>query len=133
MATTPTTKTCSTCKQSKPFGYFHKHKNGKHGLQANCKDCNTVQAYNANWKNIGISFTYPDFLALGAQKNWTCECCGKVVANSGVGTLKELAVDHDKATLKIRGLLCFDCNSGIGKLGDNAIGVCKALTYLLKY
>lgn len=125
-------KKCSTCQQSKPLQGFHKYKNGKYGLQANCKECNTIQAYNANWNKIGINFTYNDFLNLGNQKNWTCECCGKVKQNNGVGTLQELAVDHDKQTLKIRGLLCFDCNIGIGKLGDTAAGVCKALTYLLK-
>jgi len=132
MVTTPLTKKCSTCKVTKPHAEFHKYKSGTHQLQANCKECNTIQAYNANWKKIGIEFVYQDFLALGHQKNWKCECCGKIVNNNGIGTLKEMAVDHDKVTSKIRGLLCSDCNTGIGKLGDTANGVLKALVYLLK-
>ena len=34
---------------------------------------------------------------------------------------KELCVDHCHKTGKIRGLLCFACNSGIGHLKDNKI------------
>ena len=39
-------------------------------------------------------------------------------------------VDHCHQTGNIRGLLCFDCNSGIGKLGDNLEGLMRAVRYL---
>jgi len=39
-------------------------------------------------------------------------------------------VDHDHETGKIRGLLCHNCNIGIGNLGDTIEGVRKALAYL---
>lgn len=41
-----------------------------------------------------------------------------------------LAVDHCHKTNKIRGLLCFHCNSGLGKFKDDPRLLQKALEYL---
>lgn len=53
-----------------------------------------------------------------------CECCGKPPGKAA------LALDHDHTTGKFRGWLCHGCNLGIGRLGDSAEGVQRALTYL---
>ena len=45
---------------------------------------------------------------------------------------KKLAVDHDHATGKIRGLLCILCNSTLGYFQDNPETVRAALSYLLR-
>lgn len=42
----------------------------------------------------------------------------------------KLSVDHDHDTGKVRGLLCFPCNTGIGKLGDSYERVQAAADYL---
>lgn len=55
-----------------------------------------------------------------------CECCGKPPD----GRNHRLNVDHDHVTGKFRGWLCWSCNTAIGKLGDCASGVMKAVTYL---
>ena len=39
-------------------------------------------------------------------------------------------IDHDHETGKIRGLLCSNCNTGLGRLGDTYSGVERALHYL---
>ncbi|GGU95119.1 hypothetical protein GCM10010260_33080 [Streptomyces filipinensis] len=39
-------------------------------------------------------------------------------------------VDHCHKTGRVRGVLCFNCNSAIGKLGDNPGPVCRAAAYL---
>ena len=43
---------------------------------------------------------------------------------------RSLAVDHCHETSKVRGLLCSDCNTSIGKLGDTAENVQRAVRYL---
>jgi hypothetical protein len=55
-----------------------------------------------------------------------CECCGAPPGRKG------MALDHCHKTGIFRGWLCFNCNSAIGKLGDNLPGVLRAVAYLLK-
>lgn len=45
---------------------------------------------------------------------------------------KVLQVDHDHKTGKIRGLLCNECNTALGRLGDDVKGLNRALKYLKK-
>lgn len=50
-----------------------------------------------------------------------CECCGRV---------DKLNLDHDWGTENFRGWVCKNCNIGLGHLGDNFLGVERALQYL---
>lgn len=57
----------------------------------------------------------------------------QVCATCGVEkpeTAKALAVDHDHDTGAVRGLLCANCNKGIGNLGDNVDTLIAAAAYL---
>jgi hypothetical protein len=53
-----------------------------------------------------------------------CENCGRPPGE------RALHLDHDHTAGKFRGWLCFACNSGIGKLGDNIAGLRRAIAYL---
>jgi len=58
-----------------------------------------------------------------------CECCGKPA---------KLVIDHDHkleilgfpGSETFRGWICYACNAGIGRLGDDIAGVQRALDYL---
>ncbi|MFI8827108.1 endonuclease VII domain-containing protein [Streptomyces sp. NPDC053431] len=39
-------------------------------------------------------------------------------------------VDHCHGTGRVRGVLCFNCNSAIGKLGDDPDRIRRAVAYL---
>lgn len=51
-----------------------------------------------------------------------CQICGRPST--------PLHCDHDKATGLVRGWLCNSCNLGLGKLGDTAESLRRALAYL---
>jgi hypothetical protein len=41
-----------------------------------------------------------------------------------------MCFDHDPQTHKFRGWICQNCNTAIGKLGDNLAGLMAAVRYL---
>lgn len=45
----------------------------------------------------------------------------------------DLRVDHDHETNEIRGLLCSNCNSGLGLFKENANRMQRAIEYLDRY
>lgn len=72
------------------------------------------------WKARGIPFpTRP--------RPPLCECCGKPPR------IRILVNDHDHKKKKFRGWLCFDCNLGIGKLGDDLAGIERAVRYMKNF
>jgi hypothetical protein len=81
-------------------------------------------------RNYGI--TLDDFNALAKEQNFACVICGKVPSEDldAKWNQKVLHVDHDHLTGKIRGLLCSDCNRGIGFLGESAERLERAALYL---
>jgi len=56
-------------------------------------------------------------------------CC-KICGSDDPGPTPRFHVDHCHATNKIRGLLCFNCNSGLGQFKDNVLFLRRALEYL---
>ena len=66
-----------------------------------------------------------EYNVLFEKQKGACAICGRVAPGRN-----RLAVDHDHATRRVRGLLCTNCNTGIGKLGDTCAGLHRALNYL---
>ena len=57
-------------------------------------------------------------------------CGGSEPKDAGTGHRRRFAVDHCHETGRVRGLLCVNCNSGIGKLKDSPDLLRRALDYL---
>ena len=75
------------------------------------------------WRKAGIDPVAAE-AALTAHSG-SCACCGTDKPGG-----KGWCVDHDHATGRVRGILCFNCNFAIGKLGDTLEGVLRAVRYL---
>jgi hypothetical protein len=78
-------------------------------------------------RQYGISQS--DYLLLLQKQNNCCDICGIHVEKYG----KKFAVDHDHTTGAVRGLLCSNCNVGIGNLKDSINIIRKALIYMEKH
>ncbi|QNP73677.1 endonuclease VII domain-containing protein [Streptomyces roseirectus] len=141
-------KRCSRCKEDKPRAAFASNKAARGGLQAYCREC--WSAYHqarqlAKGKNVRPRVEAP-------PGHKYCRACGRarhlkrnynltesqrdemIAEQKGlcVICLKAPAVhvDHCHETGRVRGVLCFNCNSAIGKLGDDPDAVRRAASYL---
>lgn len=73
-------------------------------------------------KNYGIGVV--EYRAMLVQQGCRCKICRRLPFK------RRLDVDHDHATGKVRGLLCNNCNSGIGKFQDSVTLLQLASEYL---
>lgn len=70
--------------------------------------------------------TLADYDAMLLSQDGKCAICG-TETSAGKG---RFSVDHDHGTGKIRGLLCNNCNAGIGLLKDDPRVLRYAANYL---
>ena len=92
------------------------------------------------WKVIEIlkrkyNLTREEYNKKLAAQNFSCSICGEneVSIDARTGTVKGLAVDHCHTTNKIRDLLCWRCNSVIGKVNESIDLLDKMKAYLIKH
>jgi hypothetical protein len=76
-------------------------------------------------RKFGITEEQYNFLRI--SQNDKCAIC-----NNG-GSYQRLGVDHNHKTGQIRGLLCAQCNAGIGNLKDSIELLENSIKYLKKY
>jgi protein-arginine kinase activator protein McsA len=92
----------------------------------NCRYKQRNQEYKdrANAKRSNYSLYDGQKNDLFKEQNGLCAICQ---------TSTKLVVDHDHITGKVRGLLCHNCNIGIGNMKDSPDILRAASLYLLKY
>lgn len=76
-------------------------------------------------RKYGLTVT--DYQKMFDAQGGVCAIC-KDACPSG----RRLAVDHDAPTGKVRGLLCMNCNNGIGRFGHDLKRLLAAAEYLTK-
>ena len=131
---TPSSKKCTCCGEVKPTTEFTRHKNnGKWGFYSYCRACNNkkFKKYSIDnpekckrtYRNSKLKklygLTFEDQEGMLKNQNYKCAICGKEIFLFGSSKKLTAHVDHDHKTGKIRGLLCQECNSGLGKFMDN--------------
>jgi len=131
-------KICTKCYQKKPLTDFYRTKQHKDGHTYDCKECRNDDR--ADWikKNPGkhaiiqrrsklkkYGLTEADYDTLLEKQGNVCAICDK--PSNG----KALHIDHNHETGEIRGLLCHNCNRGLGYFQDNWCLLSIAQKYLL--
>ena len=95
------------------------------GAQKREKEYYATLRWNSHLKKkFGI--TADQYNRLLAAQGGHCVFCHRIKEENG----NRLAVDHDKQTNRVRGILCLVHNAALGALGDNEIGIRKALEYV---
>lgn len=149
-------KTCTKCGETKDKSEFHKRNDNKTGLSSHCKECRNRHGKKWRAKNLKresergkkwysrnkarckeyarshklktkYGLTVKEYDRILKSQEGVCACCQKEPPAD-----RNLYVDHNHITGKVRGLLCLQCNVGIGSLGDDLDGVLRAVNYLLK-
>lgn len=115
--------TCKKCGKEKEPKEFHNHIGMKSGKDGSCASCRAKENKEASFqKRYGI--TVNDYLKLYSEQKGCCAICNIL--------LEILDVDHCHQSKIVRGLLCNNCNRGIGFFKDNPIFLRKAAEYLEK-
>jgi len=73
-------------------------------------------------------FTPEQYASMLKSQDGKCAVCGSDSLRHGV--IIGLAIDHDHATGKVRGLLCSNCNTALGMLGDSPERILALYQYL---
>jgi len=73
-----------------------------------------------------FGMTIADYNSILNAQDGKCAICGKLASSAK----RRFALDHDHSTGKVRGLLCFRCNYGIGWFQEDPARLSRASEYL---
>ena len=124
-------KRCPDCGEWKPNEQFPRNKRTKDGRHTYCKPCHNARGNESKARLYGGSRHYHlvrrygisagEVEALIDAQGGICLVCGKPDPEH---------VDHDHATHDVRGVLCFNCNGGLGQFKDDPATLRSAADYL---
>jgi hypothetical protein len=124
-------KKCAKCKQEKEATDFTKWSSSY------CRSCRneysrnymkTTHRLNARRAHLRSTFglTIEDWNGMFKKQEGKCLICSRHISELN----QPMCVDHDHENNKIRGLLCKDCNSGLGLFHDNPYALYRAFKHL---
>jgi hypothetical protein len=79
------------------------------------------------------NLTIAEYDTMFEAQNGLCAICKCPETVTNRGNIRMLAVDHDHITGKVRGLLCGNCNTALGKLKDDKILIKAMLEYIIEH
>jgi hypothetical protein len=89
-------------------------------------DADPEKSYNLMQFDISVE----EYDRLFFAQEGLCAICSQPERAPFKGGVRRLAVDHDHETGKVRGLLCMNCNNGLGRFGDDPGLLRAAADYL---
>lgn len=126
-------KLCSACRNWKSIDSFSRDKSHWTGYAHSCRECKskvqraiTPARRRATRLKCVYGLTTDEYDLLLLEQQGVCAIC----KSDNPGHFGVFVVDHDHETGRIRGLLCNNCNMGIGKFKENANLLQDAASYL---
>lgn len=104
-----------------------------HQTNTLCLECrghrNSVQGNREYMFKYTYGIEWKEYETMLLAQDKKCKICGTTKSGCHWGE-DRFFVDHSHKTGKVRGLLCGNCNQGIGKLQDNPELLRKAADYI---
>jgi len=156
-------KICSRCKTEKDESKYSRNSRLKSGRSVWCKTCHRDYEYEryhndpehrksliakkvlyiqnrikvdkvfhesikAGHRRSKYGVTGPEYARMSAEQENKCYLCYRDCSSG-----RELAVDHDHTTGKVRGLLCGTCNLTIGRMNEDTALLRRMADYLDRF
>lgn len=127
---------CTKCDSYKPLEDFGDYKDGLNGKNPRCRQCVKDSRQQGRvkkalyMKHFNYGIPVQEYLSLLEAQRGVCAICGNPETKIHKGLPVLLSVDHNHETGKVRGLLCFGCNRGLGSFRDDRDLLRKAVDYL---
>jgi hypothetical protein len=85
------------------------------------------------WKSHlrGYGMTQESLDLLWSKQDGKCAICGADLADCK--SRRQAHIDHDHSTGKVRGILCGNCNRGLGSFNDSSDKLRSAIAYLSRH
>ncbi|MHB1310519.1 MAG: endonuclease VII domain-containing protein [Gemmatimonadaceae bacterium] len=90
------------------------------------------RASNRKWRLSKVFASVSMYDRLFAEQGGRCAICLSSKSFSGGGDARAFAVDHCHTSLRVRGLLCGNCNRMLGLVADSPETLRRAASYLEK-
>lgn len=133
---------CRACRVTKPVSEFYRNARNRSGHSYECKECRKdySRQYGTSEKGQAVrkarqalyyqenrethrlrtyGITPEEYQRMLEEQNGLCAICHQPERMKLRGRVKQLCVDHDHATGKVRRLLCHPCNAKLGWVENN--------------
>jgi hypothetical protein len=131
-------RTCTVCHEDLPLSEFSVADKTSGRLRGDCRRCcykkavARKEANRTNYREVSITanrkykygVTREQVIQMLNDQIWGCAVCDDEI------DYMTAHLDHCHATGKVRGLLCRNCNRGLGGFKDNIQFLSKAIAYL---
>lgn len=124
-------KWCPDCDSVKPVAEFPRTTGKASGYHSYCLSCHNARGVESKTRLHGGTREYhlrhrygigqAEVDEMLAEQGGVCAICGAADPKH---------VDHDHRTGWVRGILCFNCNGGLGQFRDSPEFLAGAITYL---
>jgi len=131
------TKYCKSCDTTKPIDDFYLRNKTSMVRHSTCKECDKKRvkenhdpvAYRNAELQRRYGITQQDYEVMIAEQNNQCAICN-TTEPGGRHNRGYFVVDHCHTTGKVRKLLCNNCNTALGLVGDNTHILQSMIEYL---
>lgn len=139
----PLSKKCTVCKKDTLLTEYYNKASSKDGKYSRCRSCDQIarKAWRTKHpirskesaRRRQLKFVYgiteEDYQRMLVEQGGACAIC-QATENKYAGEFRSFAIDHNHDTGDIRGLLCNQCNRGLGMLGDTVESLNRVVAYL---